>query len=239
MNTKSLLTMAFAALLAVSCSKTKSAGGLNFSVVAGQIDEVVTKGQVSDYVALPATSAFTLVVKDGKGQTIYNGLLTDWNPETQLQSGNYTAQASYGSDTDEGIAKPYFVGTEEFSITGGQTTDVVITVSLGNAIVKVVATDNFKKYYPTYSFKVTTPENIAGFDCTDSSVFVSWKFTVAGTVTSQSGKTQTLEAKNFQAEAATCYTVKYDVTNVGGVSVTVSFNDTVDTVNLGEIELND
>ena len=40
-------------------------------------------------------------------------------------------------------------------------------------------------------------------------------------------------------EVATAYTFRFDVSNAGGTSITIEFNDTVETVELGDCELND
>ena len=55
-----------------------------------------------------------------------------------------------------------------------------------------------------------------------------------GTVTAQNGKTYTISTPVYNAEAAVCYTVKFDVDNVGGVSVKISFDDSVTVVELEE-----
>lgn len=238
MKNQTITAIALASVLFVSCNKEKQGSMLRFTLAEGQVREVVTKGNVSDYAALPAESDFNLVVKDASGKSVYSGALLGWDQTTSLAAGSYTASVAAGSEFDEGPQKPYFLGSTEFSVKGAETTSVSIPVSLGNVIVKVVCTESFRNYYPEYAFTLTTPDNAAGFDCTTNAVFVAYQFTVSGTVTNQSGKTYSLEPKTWKGDAATCYTVKYDVTNVGGASVTVSFSDSVQTVDLGEIELN-
>lgn len=222
----------------VSCEETPGEGFVSFSLMEGNISEV-TKGSVSDYVPLPPSNSFHLTVTDKtSGATVYEGTLGNWNAETGLPSGNYSVTASYGDLREEGSAQPYFCGTEEFTIVGGQTKDVRITVSLGNSIVRILCTESFRNYYPIQDFVITTPNHSSGFHYDGSAVFVEYRFTVSGTLTGQDGKTVTLPEKTWNTEEATCYTVKYDVTNVGGLTVTISFNDTVETVELGDIDLN-
>lgn len=234
------LILAISALVALaSCQKTAGTGSVSFALREGEVAEE-TKGSVSDYVpSLPASSAFRLVVTNKtSGATVYDGTLGDWDPETGFAAGSYNVVASYGSESEEGPGKPYFYGTQDFTIIGGQTTEVQVTVSLGNCIVKVTCTDAFKNYYPQQNFVISTPDNQTGFAYDGTAVFVAWKFTVSGTVTNQYGKSSSLAPKTWTVEPATCYTVKYDVTNVGGVTVTITFDNTVETVELGEIDLN-
>lgn len=227
---------ALAALGLASCQKADRTGGLVFALAEGEVAEV-TKGNVSDYATLPSESAFNLTVKDSKSATVYTGTIGGWDETTKLSAGNYTASVTYGSDAEEGPAKPCFSGSADFAINGGSTTTVTIPVSLGNAIVKVTKTKAFQNYYPESSFTVSTPDNSFVYD--GKPIFVAYQFSVGGAVKNQAGKTFTLETKNWKGQPATCYTVKYDVDNVGGVSVTVSFNDKVESVDLGETELND
>ena len=235
MRKTEIMIIALAALAAFSCQKAESSGRLVFSLEEGEVADIVTKGNVSDYAAIPAAGAFSLTVKDSKLATVYSGTVGGWAPETRLASGSYTCDVTYGSDAEEGPAKPYFQGSAAFTVNGG-TTEVPVTVTLGNAIVKIATTTQFNNYYPQSSFTVTTPDNKFTYD--GKALFVAYQFTVGGTVTNQAGKSFTLESKTWKGDAATCYKVTYDVNNVGGVSVTVSFNDTVETVNLGEVDLN-
>lgn len=233
---KSLVFLAFALLASVSCQKYDGTGRLVFSLEEGEVADIVTKGNVSDYASLPSESSFNLTIKNSKSATVFTGTVGSWDTATKLASGNYTAEVSYGSDAEEGPAKPFFSGSANFAVNAG-TTEVTVPVTLGNCIVRVTTTDNFKHYYPTSSFTVGTPDN--SFPWEGTPVFVAYQFSVGGTVTNQAGKTLSLETKSWKGDAATCYMVKYDVNNVGGVTVTVSFSDTVETVNLGDIELND
>lgn len=232
-----LTFLAFALIASVACQKTAGTGRLVFSLEEGEVADVETKGNVSDYATLPSENSFNLVLKAADSAVMYNGTVGDWNPADLLPAGNYLAEVSYGSDEDEGPAKPYFAGSSPFTIVGDQTTAVKIPVTLGNSVVRIATTSAFNNYYPTSSFTVTTPDN--SFKWEGKPVFVAYQFSVSGTVTNQAGKSFNIEPKSWKGDAATCYTVKYDVNNVGGVSVTISFSNTVETVDLGEIELND
>ena len=160
-----------------------------------------------------------------------------------LATGEYTATAQYGATTDEGFDKPCFTGSMPFTINGGDSKQITIPVSLANAIVKVSCTDMFRNYFSDYSFKITTA---AGTQIdfpkseTRGAFIDAYKFTIDGTLKNQGGTAQSFN-KTYDTgiNPATCYTVTFDASNVGGTSVTVTFNDTTETIDLGDIELND
>ena len=236
---KTVLILIAAVALLVSCSKQdKAKGSVSFSLEEGAVAEVLTKGSVSDYATLPSAADFTLTVKNSLGATVYSGLLGAWNSDAPLAAGNYSAVVRYGDSSVEGPGKPCFEGSANFGVIGGQTTNVNVTVTLGNCIVKIDCTDAFKSYFPQRTFAITTPESPDGFNYSGSAIFVAYQWTVTGTLKTQTGANYTLPERSFKGNAATCYTVKYDVSNVGGVTITISFNDNVETVKLGDIELN-
>lgn len=245
MNVNGKMTgMLALALLSVSCSRhlNDSEGNVFFSVDADSTVEVVTRSNVSDYTTLPDAGDFTIVIANGNGDEVYNGRLDGYNTSTALKSGNYSVKATYGNVSDEGFGKPCLSGEKTFSVTGGSTVSVAIPVSLANSIVKVECTDRFKSYYTDYSFTVKTG---AGTEISfpkgeARAAFVdAYTISVSGTLTNQGGKTQNF-SKDYKALATkTCYTIKFDVSNVGGNSITVSFDDTVEDVGLVDIDLND
>ena len=68
----------------------------------------------------------------------------------------------------------------------------------------------------------------------------AYTFRLSGTLTSQSGATQTFAEKEFKnLKPATCYTVKFDASNVGSNSITISFDETTIDTDLVEVDLND
>lgn len=232
-----LLTTALAVLALISCQKTEGYGRLDFSLKDGEIADVTTKGSVTDYVELPSEGNFTLTIKNGTA-TVWTGLLSTYDPEMTFKAGAYTAEVAYGNPEDEGYGKPYFFGTMEFSIVGGQTTPVTIPVSLGNTIVKISTSAAFDAYYTARSFDITTG---AGTEIKNVSgpVFMdAYRFTLTGSLTTQGGGVKTIAPKTWNVDAATCYTVAFDVTNTGSTTVSISFDDTVQEVSFTE-ELND
>ena len=233
-------------LVAVSCTKNQVEGYGSVSFALDNNAEIVeqTRSNVSDYTTLPSAENFTITIKDSSNATVWSGLISEWgtgeNP-SQLKAGNYTVEATYGSLEEEGFDKPYFYGTASFAVTGGQTINVPISVSLGNTIIKVSYSDNFKAYFSDYTFKLTRDNSdIAVFakDETRGAFIDGYKITVEGEMTGEL-KTFSYSQEYSNLEVATAYTLAFDVNNVGSATLTVTFNDEVETVELGDIELND
>lgn len=229
--------IALAALASSACQKTSQTGRLSIALQEGAVADVQTKGSVSDYATIPSAGDFTLTLKRGT-TTIWTGLISAWDEAKELEVGGYTAEVTYGSFEEEGYSKPCFAGKADFSIIGGQSSMVKIPVSLGNTIVKLSCTDAFKSYYSSYAFTITTGAGNV-FENVNGAIFMdAYKFTVTGTLTTQSGNTSSMAPKSWNVDAATCYNVVFDATNVGNVTVTISFDDTVQTVEL-EQDLNE
>ena len=141
----------------------------------------------------------------------------------------------------EGFDKPFFTGTADVTVKGGEQTSVSIPVSLGNAIVRMTFTEAFNNYYPDYTFKLSRDgQEIAVFEKGETgAAFVDpWKFKLEGTLIGEM-KTSTFSKEYSNLLEATAYTFNFDVTNVGGGAITIKFNDTVETIELGDHELND
>ena len=232
-----IVLIALAAMALPACQKTAQTGCLSFSLKEGEVADVQTKGNVSDYATVPSEGDFTLTVKNGSA-IVWSGLLSTWNVTDQLAAGKYTVEAVYGSVEDEGYAKPCFAGSADVTVVGGQNTSVTIPVSLGNAIVRISCTDEFKSYYTSYSFTVTTGAGNVFENVTDAIFMDAYKFTLTGIFTTQNGNNVTMAPKSWNVDAATCYNVVFDATNVGNVTVSISFDDTVQTVEF-EQDLNE
>ena len=230
-------------LAAVSCAKTPSAGSgqVSFKVSSNQQVADMTKSNVSDYTINPSAEDFSIVVT-GPEEYKWNGKITDWNAETILLEGEYSVTANYGDLEDEGFDKPFYTGTQSFTIQGGQTTEVSIPVKLGNTIVKIACSEYFQKYYKDYTFKLSrTGYEIATIAKDETkAVFVDgYSVTLSGTLISES-KTYQFSKSYSDLSPATAYTFMLDVSNVGGAAITITFKDGYsETVDLGDYELND
>lgn len=238
-----LAILAISALALGSCKKGGECGGVSFGI-SGTSAEITdqTRSRVGDYTSVPAAADFTITLKNASSETVWSGKLSDWNTTTPLAVGEYTVSAAYGSASDEGADKPYFCGAAEFSITDATPKEVTIPVALGNCIVKLECTENFTNYFTSYSFTLKTgADNSFTFSPSQTApVFMdAYKFTLTGSLVNQGGNTQSFGPKTYEnLAAATCYTLKFDASNIGGVTVTITFNNTVETVEIGEIELN-
>jgi len=242
---KKFLSVAVPALLlSVSCQKgSDSTGNIIFEVKPVTEIDVVTRSSVSDYTVLPSASDFNIKVLNSKSAIVWEGGLDEYDSQTSFKTGSYSVSASYGLEGDEGFDKPYFCGTADFIVESGETSTVSVPVSLGNCLVKINCSDIFKSYFPDYSFTLTTGSGtVVDFskEETRAAFIDAFKFSVSARMKSQGGALKTY-SKSYDSGIlpATCYTLAFDVTNAGGVSLTVSFNDTVDVVDLGDIELND
>lgn len=228
-------------LAVISCQKnqTEGSGQVCFTVSSNEIVADMTKSKVSEYTTLPSTEDFSISVS-GSGYQ-WSGKISDWDETTVLLAGEYEVTASCGAIDTEGFDAPYFVGTQSFAVAGGETSSVSIPVSLGNTIVKVSCSDDFKRYYKDYTFKVTRDgSTIVEFVKDESrAAFVDgYKIAIEGTLTGES-KTYSFQKEYTNLDEATAYTFHFDVSNVGGSSITIKFNDNVETIDLGDFELND
>lgn len=230
-------------LTAVSCVKQQTEGNglVNFDLKSNLQIADMTRSNVSDYTTLPSSGNFTISIYDAAKALVWSGKVSEWDATTPLIAGNYSVEASYGSAEEEGFDKPYFFGSQTFAVQGGQTATVSIPVSLYNTIVRISCGDYFKKYFQDYSFKITRDgATIATFskDETRGAFVDGYKIRIEGSMT-RSGETKTFSADYTNLKEATAYTFVIDVDNVGGATLTVSFNNTVETINLGDQELND
>ncbi len=229
-------------LLVSSCNKQNApaGGGVSFAIDNDELLTDISKSRVSDFTGLPAAADFGIVIKNSSSEVVWSGLLGSWQTTTPLAAGSYSVEASYGGA--EGFLKPAFNGSADFSINGGDLSKVTIPVKLSNCIVKPVFTEAFKNYFSSCEFTLVTGAGSSftfGKDKTDPVFIEPFKFTLSGTLTSQQGGTPVnFGPKEYEAlKAATCYSLVFDAGNVGGLRLLISFDDSVQTVDLGEIEL--
>ena len=243
----------FAVMLS-ACSKEsakgdeKGEGQVSISCVTiTEVDD--TRANVS--CTTPAAEDFSLKI-DGVSHTYTAAYATiaEFNDgNNYLHSGKFNATVIAGNIAEEGYDKATFVGSAEFYVEARKNTDVEVTATIANALVKVEVTENFKKYFEGgHTLKLTTAAGNE-FDVTEQTepLFIAPEsFTVSGTAVKQpnqsgaEGATITLpEYKNTEAKAQTLYTVKLDVENAGSAQLTITLNDTlVESIAINQ-ELND
>ena len=230
-------------IAAVSCTKnqTEGFGRVAFEVSSNQSVADMTKSNVSDYTTLPSAEDFIITILDAASSQVWTGKISEWDPTTTILAGTYTVEAVYGNLEEEGFDKPYFTGSEEFTVKGGESTSVSVPVALGNTVIKISCSDYFNRYYTDYTFKLTRDgAEIATFvkGETKAAFVDGYKIKVEGVLTGEV-KTYNFSKEYTGLDEATAYTINFDAPNVGGSTITISFNDTVETVELGDYELND
>ena len=119
-------------LAAVSCTKHQTTGNglVSFNLKNNLQITDVTRSSVSDHTTLPSAGNFTITINDASSAMVWSGKVSDWDAATQLPAGNYSVNASYGSLEDEGFDKPYFYGSQNFVVQGGQTSNVTVPVTV-------------------------------------------------------------------------------------------------------------
>lgn len=251
---RKLFTLAsLVALTMVACTNEEPKGEANekgqvhFDLnISNEVD--VTRANVS--CTTPAAEDFTLKIEgvDHTYSKEYTNI-AEFNEDGYLHLGSYKATVAAGNIAEEGYDKATFVGGEEFSVEARKQTDVNITATIANAMVKVETTENFRNYFVGgHSLELTTAVGNK-FDVSAQSepLFIApAAFTVNGTAVKQAnqsgaeGATITLpEYKMEMAEAQTLYTVKFDVKDAGRATLEITLNETlVESINI-EQELND
>ena len=234
---------AVALLMAFACTKNQAEGNGQVSFVLTGDYQIAdqTRSNVSQYTTLPSSEDFTITITDASSASVWAGKLSDWDSATLLKAGNYKVTATYGDIEDEGFDKPFFTGAADFTIAGAQTAEVTVNVSLGNTIIMIGCSDNFRNYYKDYTFRLTRSgsEIVTFAKDENKAAFVDgYKFTIEGTLVSET-RTYTFSKDFASLDQATAYTIMFDASNIGGASITITFNDNVETVDLGDIELND
>ena len=116
-------------------------------------------------------------------------------------------------------------------------------MKLANCLVKIATTDAFRNYYSDYSFTLTTQAgtSIPFVKGETRAAFVdATGFSLSGTLTNQAGKEQSLVNVEFKnLNSASCYTLNIDAPNIGSGTISISFDDSVTDVELGQVDINE
>ena len=241
------------ALTMVACTNEEPKGEANeksavtFNLtISNEVD--ATRANVS--CTAPTAEDFALKI-EGVSHTFSKEYtsITEFNEDNYLHLGSYKATATFGDIAEEGYDKATFVGDAEFEVAARQNTEVAITATIANALVKVETTENFRNYFVGgHALELTTAAGNK-FDVSAQSepLFIApGEFKVNGTATKQAnqsgadGAVITLpEYKMESAAAQTLYTVKFDVKDAGRATLEIKLNETlVESVDI-EQELNE
>ena len=247
---KHLITCAAAALLLSGCSKEQVPGGGNPSADSGRVEfvckpevqvENLTRAQIelpSD--CIPQSSQFQITVTDGKGESQKCSVGSEYT----LTSGEYSATATCGDASKEGVKAACFEGEATFTIENKDSKTVSIAAKLVNSAVTLTTSEWFDKYYKDAEFTVTTSADNA-FAFTAASrplIFVQAASTLK--LKGKAVKTQNGTAVEFPetvigtTKACAQYTIRTDASQVGSGTVSISFNDELTEVAPFEYELN-
>lgn len=242
---KNIIGTILVAIVAVSCSKQNAGekGSVNFRL--GNLSDIsiedVTKSSLADHTVPPEAGDFTIRIIDESKVTVWEGLLSNWSPENKIFVGNYNIKASYGVEGEEGVDRPYIAGDRDFTVNSAQLSVVDLTVSLQNAIIKMECTQQFKDYYSDCEFTLVTGSNNKFTLVENQTLFIeAFRFTISGKMKNPQGKDVSF-SKEYSSEIlpSKCYTIKLDAANIGSNTITINFNNELETIDLGNIELND
>lgn len=157
----------------------------------------------------------------------------DFPQDQQFSVGKYTLTASYGNPATEGFEAPAVYGSAELSVSEGKATQVELTAKPSKAMVGVKFADDLLDYMTEVSADVRTLANTIDYS-TDETRYVytqPGRVAVDVTFTKPNGKTGTLEAISFDAEAQHRYNITISLGGDGAGSVegiTVAYDDAVE-----------
>lgn len=245
---KNLVFKACAALLGATlllgCNKQGSTERGKLNIIYKGIDAEIldaTKSQLSDHCTVPQAGQMCLeVISTDDGAVVFSGSIHDLDQDSSFLYGDYLATISYGTEGEEGIDMPRLYDEKEFTINSRGNTDVELTAHLMNSILAVSMSDSFKAYYPERELVIETGSGSTISIAEGDKVFVeAFRFKISGTLKSTYGNPKNFE-KEFETVApATFYTIKLDVANAGYNTIEISFDEGVDTVDLGEVDMNE
>lgn len=239
-----IFTAAVTLILASACAKQtqKSYGYIR---IGAEIDAEVaesTKSRLPEYTAaIPQGEELDIVITDWDDEIVYQGKAGMLDNSDPYLTGEYNVSAVYGTVAEEGPDKPRFYGEHKFTVYSKETSQVNVKAKLANTILKIKLSENFKNYYSGIKMELETGSGNK-FSLSDGSVmFVEpFRFTLRGSMTNPQGKESEWE-KTFESgiQPGFCYTTTIDASNIGASTITIEFNDSVQTVDLGEVDINE
>lgn len=240
-----ILAVAMAcAILAPSCKKASDKGMGYLQIDKSALFDLnladITKSSVSEFGYVPQLKDFTLIITDSDNDVWFNCPANEFPEREQFIQGDYTLELNYGTEGEEGFDKARFYYNEIFTILPERTTTVKANVKAANSVLTLKCSDNFNSYYSNAAFTVLTTAGSSIQIKDGQSIFIEpYRFTIKGTMLNPQGHSRSFE-KTFESDikAASHYTLGIDAENIGSQSVSISFNDSVETVDLGKIDIN-
>ena len=208
--------------------QTSNSGKLNLRLAAdASVENTVTRA-TTDEETSPDVNSFAIAVLQNNNVQLSWDKYADFTDGTEIPTGNYTLQATYGNIETQGFNSPYYEGTEDFTITRNESTDLSVTCYLANVKITTEYTDTFKKYFTDYTVNIRpsgSSEISFGKTETRAAYVKPGKMTVYMSGTKEQGNKVTFEAAVIDnAQARQHYHFKFDV-KAGGAELNVSFTD--------------
>ena len=242
---KVFTTLSLALLAMVACDKaemtTDSQEKGSVAISCGVATEVeMTRAELTTQVqcTCPTTDEFALEIDGATSEYHAEYASVAEFQNGYLYRGDYIATVEAGDVANEGYNCVAFVGQKQFSVEPRKHIDVQITATIANALVMVEVTDAFKSYFAGGYELILTTEQGNTFDVTSQSDYLyiaPTSFTIAATGTKQpnesgaEGAVVALpEFKREELAARTIYTVKYDVSEAGEATLTISLGGIVE-----------
>ncbi len=238
---KGTLSMAAAVLAVIplgGCGEDSVVSGNG----AGHIDVAV--GLNPDAVAsgggrgadAPSVTAADLALRLTADDGSYSGSwdsAEEFPSDKEFKAGQYTLEAFYGTEDDEGFGKPYYYGVQNFSVTDAGTTHVSLTAMLANAMISVDYTDAFKGYMSDYSVEIHPEGGGYIYYTADETrpVYVRpGQVSMSVSVTKPNGTSAKLQIPSVSAAPRHHYHVTIDVNGgeAGNAVLSVTFDDMLD-----------
>lgn len=131
-------------------------GGMSLHLsTSSAVTDVTTRSGDEE---LPAVQDFSISILQGEKEQASWNKLSDYDEDTTFPVGSYTLKAYYGDNENEGFDTPYYEGTTDFDIRGGETTPVETTCRLANTKISIEYTEDFKQYFKTYSTTIQSEQ---------------------------------------------------------------------------------
>lgn len=215
----------------VSCAKDEAQSSLK-----GRIDvRVNTDQSLSDDVSRaagevtePDLKDFALTIASADGEVSNSWDSFEKFEPVFVEVGTYTVTASYGEAESEGFDALSYLGSTNVEVRKDETAEATVTCTINKAKVSVSYTDDFKKYFSSYSAYVSSSKgNKVTYtaDETRGAYFVPGDLSLFLELTRE-GISQkiTLNPKNFTAEVKHEYRLTMDV-DASTASLNIIFND--------------
>lgn len=206
------------------------------------------ESEADDTVAEVAKKGFELSVVS-YGETVYacsdyEKFLKGECENVELRAGKYTVVAGLGNPDNEGFEEPYYSGSQEINLKRGENVGVDLECKLANSILKITYTNNFKKYFSTYSSYVASSKgNTVEYaqDEARGAYLVSGEVNVYVKAKKSGANEATLNVGKYTMKPQYEYALELDVDAASAV-MTVTFSENIKeepiTINVSDAALN-